>query len=544
MSSVVQHVQQRGPSKRAEDTNETIQPPDLRQVTVLSKADWLRIQDEINRVDKEKERMMEAARQRQALHVKSKQMAEMWPNTLACQRQKKLEAKKLRDQMEEEKRKQIDMEEAQYREDKRKEDIEKAKKQLYYETERVKGLHRALLLTEVLKEREAQIELKQRRENTSKDLDKDYVEMVKAREDEALQKEQERAQQKKEEGKAFAEELQKQMKENQLKREQQKQETKKDGEEIQRLQELHHLEHKMVEQAQSKRKSDFMKAQLEHLTQRDINKAADVEKQEAEEAQRKLFLSAKEKMAKLRRDKEKELLREVQNRRETILDKLILAQQERKEQNQQNITKVVAEQEAQRMQQQWEEEQKRVEMIKSIAAHREHVIQEKERHELIRKEKEREALQAKQEGDRIFCEEQRKKVQSVRQELQKIQDLNACQMAQKGARQHQVKRAEHEFETKKMELLAEEELGFQQYSSAVVHAAAAAQRSVLPLYKAVKEGATGGPAFTGARPRYLVQDSSGAQMPKYVSESTQVIKKIHEVVDIDEAKKRLGFMWL
>ncbi|XP_077437117.1 cilia- and flagella- associated protein 210 [Vanacampus margaritifer] len=525
----------------AEDANETIQPPDLRQVTILSKADWQRIQDEINRVDKEKERMMEATRQREALHLKSKQMAEMWPDTLACQRQKKLEAKKLRDQMEEEKRKQIDMEEAKYREEKRKEAIEKAKEQLYYETERVKGLHRALLLTEVLKERETQIELKQRRENTSKDLDKEYVQMMKAREDGALKKEQERVQQKKEESKAFAEELQKQMTEHQMKREQQKQETKKDGEEIQRLRELHHLEHKMAEQAQVKQKSDFMKAQLEHLTQRDIYKAADVEKQEAEEAQRKLFLSAKEKMVKLRRDKEKELLMEVQNRRERIMDKLTSAKQE---QNQQSIAKAVAEEEARRMRQQWEEEQKRVEMIKSIAAHREHVIQEKERHQLIRKENEREALQAKQESDRIFCEEQQKKVQSVRQQLQKIHDFNASQMDQKRARQRQAKRAEHEYEAKNMELLAEEELGFQRYSGAVVRAAAAAQRCVLPLYKAVKEGASGGPSFTGARPRYLVQDGSGAEMPKYVSESTRVIKKIHEVADIEEAKKRLGFMWL
>lgn len=69
---------------------------------------------------------------------------------------------------------------------------------------------RALLLTEVLKEREAQIELKQRKKSTFKDLDEEYMEMLKAREDEALTKEQERTQQKKQESKAFAEELRKQ----------------------------------------------------------------------------------------------------------------------------------------------------------------------------------------------------------------------------------------------------------------------------------------------------------------------------------------------
>ncbi|XP_061649607.1 cilia- and flagella- associated protein 210 isoform X2 [Phyllopteryx taeniolatus] len=460
---------------------------------------------------------------------------------LPCQRQKKLEAKMIRDQMEEEKRKQIDMEEAKYREEKQKEAIEKAKQQLYYETERVKGLHRALLLTEVLKEREAQIELKQRKKSASKDLDKEFMQKVKAREDEALKKEQERAQQKRQESKAFAQELQKQIKENQLERERRKNETKKDGEEIQWLQELHQWEQKMEEEAQAKQKSDFMQAQLEHLTQRDISRVLDAEKQEAEEAQRKLFLSAKEKMVKLRRAKETELFREIQNRRERLMDKLTLAQ---KEQKQQSVAKAVAEQDAQRMQQQREEEKKRVEMMRSITAHREHVVKEKERNKLIRKEKERAALLAKKEGDRIFCEEHQKKAQSIRQELQKLQDFNASQMLEKQARQDQVWRAEHEFDAKNMERLAEEEFGFEQYSSAVVQAAATAQRNVLPLYKVVREGAGGGPMYTGARPRYLVQDTSGAEMPKYVSDSTRDIKKIHEVDDIEEGKKRLGFKWL
>uniref|UniRef100_A0A3Q2ZLD1 Cilia and flagella associated protein 210 n=1 Tax=Hippocampus comes TaxID=109280 RepID=A0A3Q2ZLD1_HIPCM len=497
MSSVVQHGQRRGPGKSAENTNETIGLPDLHQTTVLTKADWSRIQDEINRVDKEKERMMEATRQREALHLKSKQMAKLWPNTLACQRQKKLEAKKIRDQVEEDKRKQIDMEEAKYREEKRKEAIEKAKTQLYYETERVKGLHRALLLTEVLKEREAQIELKQRKKSAFKDLDEEHMQMLKAREDEALTKEQERTQQKKQESKAFAEEL---MKENQLERERRKHETKKDGEEIQRLQELHQWEQKMEEQSQARQKKEFMNDQLVGFFF--------------------WFL----------------LLREVQIRRERIMDKLMLAQQEQKEQKQQNNAEAVAERDAQRMQREWEEEQKRVQMMKSIAAHREHVIQEKERNELIRKEKEREVLQAKKEGDRIFGEEQQKKSQRIQQELRKIQDFNASQMVN-----HEQDRPFILIFVPK--LLAEEELGFERYSRAVVQAAASSERNVLPLYKAVREGVAGGPAFIGARPRYLVQDSSGAEMPKYVSDSKRDIKKIHQVEDIEEAKKRLGFTW-
>lgn len=66
---------------------------------------------------------------------------------------------------------------------------------------------RALLLTEVLKERDAQIELKQRIKDSYKDVDKDITDMMKTKEDEALRREQEKALQKKLERHAVAEDL-------------------------------------------------------------------------------------------------------------------------------------------------------------------------------------------------------------------------------------------------------------------------------------------------------------------------------------------------
>lgn len=66
------------------------------------------------------------------------------------------------------------------------------------------------MLSHVLKEREAQIELKQRIKSASKDLDKTFWELAKVREDEALRQEQEKARQKKEETLTVVEELKKQ----------------------------------------------------------------------------------------------------------------------------------------------------------------------------------------------------------------------------------------------------------------------------------------------------------------------------------------------
>lgn len=57
--------------------------PDLRQVTVLPKAELLRIQDELDHVNKEKEIMIEEAKRREALHLQSVEVVKQWSNTIA-----------------------------------------------------------------------------------------------------------------------------------------------------------------------------------------------------------------------------------------------------------------------------------------------------------------------------------------------------------------------------------------------------------------------------------------------------------------------------
>lgn len=62
------------------------------------------------------------------------------------QRKKRLEAKKIREEIEEEKKKQLDLEEAKFQEQKRKEAIERAKTLQYYQLDRVKGFHVSILI--------------------------------------------------------------------------------------------------------------------------------------------------------------------------------------------------------------------------------------------------------------------------------------------------------------------------------------------------------------------------------------------------------------
>uniref|UniRef100_A0A096LY36 Cilia and flagella associated protein 210 n=1 Tax=Poecilia formosa TaxID=48698 RepID=A0A096LY36_POEFO len=525
--------------------DKVFQPPDLRQITILRKTGWHRIQDEMNGVDKEKEHLREAAKHREALHLQSKEIVKLWPDTIAGKRQKRLEAKKIREEMEEEKRKEMAAEEAKYREEERKEALTKARTQLYYQNDRVKGLNRALLHTEVLKEREAQTELKQRMKSAAKDMDKKFLEIMTTRNGEALRKEQEKAVQKKLERQTVAEDLKNQIKANEFAREQQKLEIKKDAEEIQQLQERYQREQRMESERQADQKRNLMNAHLDHLNNRALRKEQEAQKQKAEQEQMKLFISTKEHMTKLRKQREKELFSEVQQRRERILNKLTATQQEQATNEEQRIAKALAEWDARQAQLQLEEERKKSEMLKSIAAHRELLKKEKEHLDKTAEQETRDALEAKREADKIYAKKQQLKAEKMREQQRKLHDFNVAQTAERSARLQQMKDEEREFEATNAKLSAEEELKFQQYSQHIIKAAAEAKRNLIPLYKATREGAGGGhgPVFSGVRPSYLVQDSTGAQMPRYVSITTESIRKLNEAGDIHEAKKRLGFTW-
>lgn len=61
-------------------------------------------------------------------------------------------------------------------------------------------------------------------------------------------------------------------------------------------------------------------------------------------------------------------------RRERIMNKLTVTQQEQAVSEEQRIAKAVAERDAKQAQQQWEEAERKAAMLKSIAAHREFMV--------------------------------------------------------------------------------------------------------------------------------------------------------------------------
>ncbi|XP_026768737.3 cilia- and flagella- associated protein 210 [Pangasianodon hypophthalmus] len=547
-ASVVQYGRRKGSSREvtsAEVNNKPNLPVDLREVTVLPKSEWRRIQDSVNRVNKQHERLIAAARQREAMHLHSKEVVKNWSNTIAGQWQKKLEAKKIREEIEEEERKQIDIEEAKFQEQKRKDAIERAKTLQYYQIDRVKGFHSALLMTEVLKEREAQIELKKRKEKASKDVDKEILAVITRKEALALQQEWLKALEKKQKALAVAESLKQQIKEHEQAREEEIMEQKEEAEDVKRVHELFIKEQTTHEQKKQEEKRNIMKAYQEHLANKKSIQAAETEKQESEEERRKLFVKAKGKMMNLRKEKEAEMLREVERHREAVFEKLSTYHQEQTKNEEERISKAAAEAEAKQDKQQREKDEKKAAMLKSISEHREAVQKELEYKKQEEKQKAIEMLNAKKASDIIFLQKQLLKAQKMKEAGKMLQDTYVQQMAEKHAQEQHMKNQEQEFEAKNAELIAEDENQFQNYAKHVIQKASEAQRNTSLLRKATKEGIGGGlgPVFRGIRPSYLVQDQSGVQLPSYACSTTQGIKELNETTDFQKSKKRLGFTW-
>lgn len=144
---------------------------------VLTTAELQRIKSQVLELPPD----MAKKEEREYLKKLSEERAAQWPNTIEAQRARKEKARLDRLDAEEEVKKQIDIQEAKLKAEARQLQIERANKMLYDETDKVKSFHSSLLLSDVLKEREAQIEYKK------------HVHTLKKKHEAQFVKEQERA---------------------------------------------------------------------------------------------------------------------------------------------------------------------------------------------------------------------------------------------------------------------------------------------------------------------------------------------------------------
>lgn len=521
---------------------------DLRQVTVLPQREWTRIQNNLNSRTKELERLRAIKKEQEDLHNQSINVIKNWSNTIAGQRQKKLEARKIREEKEEEERKKIDIEEAKFQAKKRQAAIEKAKTLQYFQTDRVKSFHGALLLTEVLKERDAQVELKRQKSANERGKDKELLKFYRLQYEDGVRKDQENARHRYEMRRKVAEYQLMQAKERQNQHQREAEEDKKEGEEVKKLAKLHEWEQQKLDEVRREEKRKIMEAHKEHISNKDAIHALDVQQEEEEDEEIRMFANAKKKMLKLRKQKEMELFKEQQDHRDRMIELLATQLKQKVDDEDSRILKAERLKEEKIAKESKMKEEKLRRDLASIAEHRKEQLALKSKQEKDEHEKNMELLEIKMEADRVFAEKQSEWRKSERQRLQKLQGFHLAQINERAEKE----RLQHEedlyHDSKIVSLLELEENQFQQYANEVIKKAESRKCNTYPLVKAASAGAGGGrgPNFSGkggVRPSYPVADSTGVQLPKYQRSTTESVKSQYEVKDPVRAKKRLGFVW-
>ena len=518
---------------------------DPKQVAVLQPQDWRRIHNSLTKYNQEAEMREKMRKNQEELHMKSKELVKHWGNTIEGQRLKKLQAKKIREEQEEEERKKIDIEEAKLQAQKRKEAIEQAKQQLYYQTDRVKNFHGALLLTEVLKERDAQVEMKQSKANWQKERDDRLLEWQRKNYEDAIKDDLQKMERRVQSAKETADFHLSQIKDLRVKDQLEKEDDVKEGKAIKAQYETFSAARDAI--AAQKRED---KKQLMNTYKREAELKKEYERREQEkdmEFDKKLrkFVNAKRKMARMRKEKEEELFDIFQERTDRMHRKLEEQMKQKVDDEDDRIARAVAERDAKRLEAEKKENEEHQKTLGAINQHR--LDQIKTSEETLQKDKalDRVLLQERVADDKKFQKKQEEEKIEQRSKREVLQGFHQTQIAQKVEALRQDRKALLSSDKKDTEKLVEEEAQFQEYAKKVIEDARKGKRNPYPLVKAAREGPGGGrgPQFegnAGYRPSYITCDATGVQLPHYLKDD---VMHSREYGHVGKSGKRLGFGW-
>ncbi|KAH0621463.1 hypothetical protein JD844_022811 [Phrynosoma platyrhinos] len=451
--------------------------------------------------------------------------------------QMKLKAQKVRKERQEEERRKIDLEEAKYQAQKRKEFIEKAKMQQYYENERVKGFHRAFLLTEVLKERDAQIEFNKKKGN----LYLSKLEEIEREHQKAVQIEEEKAKERRRKRMQLNEDQLEQIKEHEHQAEMNKLEEKKEKDVIQALVRQHQLEMLQKEQEEREEKLKRKQAHQAYVADQKILRAIEKQKEEEDDDKVRAHYQAKRAMAKLRREKEEELRRLMEEHRENITNRLLQQMKQKIDDEDERIARDVAETEEELEKERKAKEEKNKADLKSIKDHRISVIKMKEEKEKQEKLEAQETLRGLIEADRIYQELEKDKKHRNHCANLKLQEAHVMQIAEKLSKKEVEKQEDLEYQRQKERIALWKEQEFQEYAKKVIDEASKTTCHLYPLYKAANEGTAGVGGSVYHKQQLQSQNNQSTKLP-YIGDTAQEMRLLNEH-EYKNTKSRLGFTW-
>lgn len=515
------------------------------QVAILHPNDWQRIQNNLTRANPQREAAERRLRERRTLHDCSKEVVKNWDNTIEGQRQIKLKAKAIRDEQDEQQRQIVDLEEAKLQAEMRKERIIDAKRKLYNETDRVKQFHGALLLTEVLKERDAQVDQKKSKGDWQKERAKKLVERQKREYQEAVKEDLEKACERKSAAQATSEVLKQQMNERTESAEQDKEVDREEGKVIKSQYRVFEAAQQTIQAERRTEKINLMDTYVSEIDKKEEVEKEVIDKDEAKNKERRKFVNAKRKMAKLRKEKEQELFENFQYRQENMCKKLDNLKMQEVDDEDDRIEKAVQEREEKRKKEQEGKELEYNKTQQQIHKHRMEAMED------AHTEKEKEL--AEDTALRIMRVDEDNKYQSQmetetnlrRAERVKLQKDHENQVTRKKGGMKEKQERDLVFDKQNMEKLVEEEQHFQEYAADVINDAKKSGRNPYPLAEAARQGPGGGrgpkaEGNAGLRPSYIVTDATGVQLPHYLRDENTYDKAYFHV---GRSGKRIGFGW-
>ncbi|XP_065185367.1 cilia- and flagella- associated protein 210-like [Sycon ciliatum] len=523
---------------------------------IMPESEWDRITGTIDR-SRAVDVMAETTRRdREALHQTSNAMVKTWDSTLEGQRLKRLERLKLKADREEANHKRLDLEEAQLQAEKRKEAIAKAREGLMQQTDRVKKFNEALVLSEVLREREAQVDFKKRKEVRKQGMDAQYLRRIEEDRVKALHDEAEKRKKRIAASQQTVDYQLKQMRDRHDKEQEDRRQMLREQLESEKLAEQYFAEQRAFEEKLSADKKE--QRRIYDLTLGD-KKAAIHQKKledelETEEVQR--FASAKQKMTKLRKRREREILHTVRERQDAMCQRLHGAALQERDDEDREIAEAQAEKDRQRDQEAKEKQDMYMQRQQEIAEHRERVMEAHE--EQLKQEAQRQAELMQQEKliDRKFHIQQLKEESLRKEKNREFQQAQIGQVHDLLGKQQAEIDEQLKHDERAMEKLGYEENDFKRYATRTIGEAKERGAPTFVLERAVGVAPCGGhgPELTergGIKPSFLAMDAFGTELKNFGAARTlphlgptaQASPKSKPPSFPGNTKKRAGFMW-
>ncbi|XP_064401138.1 cilia- and flagella- associated protein 210-like [Halichondria panicea] len=533
-ATVVSHGRRKGSLRSTPEAKQREPPVKPGQVAVLTHAEWGRICAGVMKDRGAKKPLND----REELHQRSKSIVKHWENTIEGQRLKKLQAGKIREEAEEAERVKLDIEEAKFQADKRRESIEKAKTNLYYQTDRVKHFHGALLLSEVLHERDCQVEYKKRRAEASKGQDDKFIQIETSIREAGLKADIEAAQRRAKERDAVVQFQLKQASNKSQARVNEREAALQEQAQLDKEVREFDAQQKAIEAKHHQKQLDYRKALDQVLDEKKEREKIQKKNAKDKEEEIKIFAKAKRKMTEMRKAKEEELFKAFQTHQARICDKLQAESAQATGEEDRRIAQAVVEQEAKKMAEERLKTERFVAMSRDIDSHTRQQLAEQEEARRLQQAIDQDLLKQRIIQDQKFHSQEMDKASKNARKAMERRDFHKLQMKEMAARKQSFYDDNTETVAKNMELLKVEEDQFQQYAQEVIDKAATRGGHVYPLLKAARSGAGAGHGRVmsgkgGIRPSYQASDSIAVELPSYPDQSEE-----HK-----DTQKRLGFTW-